>query len=104
MYRICDIICTIIANKNWNFNFIISKVYIKLDQPLTALDIYCKGIEEFPGETTLTVGKTARLHLAIHCVKNRRWSTGWFTLMDANTDAKFANTDHPQAVQGSMRG
>lgn len=39
----------------------LSKVYIKLDQPLTAVDIYKQGLEKFPGETSLLTG-IARIH------------------------------------------
>ena len=32
------------------------KVYVRLDQPLTAIDLYKKGLEKFPSETTLLTG------------------------------------------------
>ena len=32
------------------------KVYIRLDQPLTAIDIYKQGLEKFPNETSLLSG------------------------------------------------
>jgi len=31
----------------------LAKVYVKLDQPLAALDICQKGLEKFPGDVTL---------------------------------------------------
>ncbi|EDO48471.1 predicted protein [Nematostella vectensis] len=37
------------------------KVYIRLDQPLTAIETFKKGVEKFPGETTLLTG-IARIH------------------------------------------
>lgn len=32
------------------------KVYVRLDQPLTAVEVYKQGLEKFPGETTLLTG------------------------------------------------
>ena len=32
------------------------KVYVRLDQPLTAVDVYKAGLEKFPGETSLLTG------------------------------------------------
>ena len=32
------------------------KVYIRLDQPLTAVDVYKQGLEKFPNETSLLSG------------------------------------------------
>ena len=32
------------------------KVYVRLDQPLTAIEIYKQGLEKFPNETTLLTG------------------------------------------------
>ena len=37
------------------------KVYIRLDQPLTAIEIYKQGLEKFPGEVSLLTG-IARIH------------------------------------------
>lgn len=37
------------------------KVYIGLDQPLAALDVYKQGLEKFPEETFL-MGHTARIY------------------------------------------
>ncbi|XP_050404993.1 tetratricopeptide repeat protein 8 [Patella vulgata] len=39
----------------------LGKVYVRLDQPLRAVDIYKQGLEKFPGETTLLTG-IARIH------------------------------------------
>ncbi|KAL5008127.1 hypothetical protein ScPMuIL_013708 [Solemya velum] len=32
------------------------KVYVRMDQPLTAIDVYKQGLAKFPGETTLLTG------------------------------------------------
>ena len=32
------------------------KVYVRLDQPLLAIDVYKQGLVAFPGETTLLTG------------------------------------------------
>ena len=32
------------------------KVYVRLDQPLTAVEFYKQGLEKFQGETTLLTG------------------------------------------------
>lgn len=37
------------------------KVFIGLDQPLAALDVYKQGLEKFPEETFL-MGHTARIY------------------------------------------
>ena len=34
----------------------LGKVYQRLDQPLTAVDIYKQGLEKFPGEACLLTG------------------------------------------------
>ena len=39
----------------------LSKVFVKLDQPLAALELFEKGIEAFPGEISLIIG-CARVH------------------------------------------
>lgn len=39
----------------------LAKVYIRMDQPLTAMEVYNSALEKFPGETTLLIG-IARLH------------------------------------------
>ena len=39
----------------------LAKVFLRLDQPLAALELFEKGMAEFPGETTLIVG-SARVH------------------------------------------
>ena len=39
----------------------LSKVYIRLDQPLTSVEVYKQGLEKFPGETSLLTG-IARIH------------------------------------------
>ena len=44
----------------------LSKVYIRLDQPLTAVETYKQGLEKFPGETTLLTGM-ARIY-EVKCV------------------------------------
>lgn len=43
-------------------NFLyLAKVYIKLDQPLTSVEVYKQGLEKFPGEPALLTG-VARIH------------------------------------------
>ena len=32
------------------------KVYTRLDQPLTAVDVYKQGLDKFPGEASLLTG------------------------------------------------
>ncbi|KAH9519653.1 Tetratricopeptide repeat protein 8 [Bulinus truncatus] len=39
----------------------LAKVYCRLDQPLSAIDVYEQGLKQFPGETTLLTG-IARIH------------------------------------------
>ncbi|XP_046847761.1 tetratricopeptide repeat protein 8-like [Xenia sp. Carnegie-2017] len=39
----------------------LAKVYVRLDQPLTAIDVLKKGVEKFTGETALLTG-IARIH------------------------------------------
>ena len=39
----------------------LSKVYIRLDQPLAAVAVFKQGLEKFAGETTLLTG-IARIH------------------------------------------
>ncbi|XP_064624163.1 tetratricopeptide repeat protein 8-like [Lineus longissimus] len=39
----------------------LAKVYVRLDQPLTAIEVYTQGLEKFPGETALLTG-IARIH------------------------------------------
>jgi len=39
----------------------LAKVYVRLDQPLTAIEIYKQGLEKFPNELTLIVGQ-ARIY------------------------------------------
>ena len=39
----------------------LSKVYVRLDQPLTAIETYKQALEKFPGETSLLTG-IARIH------------------------------------------
>ena len=34
----------------------LAKVYTRLDQPKTSIDIFKVGLEKFPGETTLLTG------------------------------------------------
>ncbi|XP_002155374.2 tetratricopeptide repeat protein 8 isoform X1 [Hydra vulgaris] len=45
------------------------KVYVKLDQPLTGIEILVKGLEKFPQETTLLVG-IARIYEGMNDVIN----------------------------------
>jgi len=46
----------------------LAKVYIRLDQPLAAIDVYKQGLVKFPQEVSLLLGQ-ARLHevLTPHC-------------------------------------
>lgn len=39
----------------------LAKVFVKLDQPLAALELFEKGMEAFPGEVTIIIG-SARVH------------------------------------------
>ena len=41
------------------------KVYIRIDQPLTAVDIYKQGLEKFQGETSLLSG-IARIYEVLY--------------------------------------
>ncbi len=34
----------------------LAKVYVRLDQPLTAVEVYKQGLEKFPNETSLLTG------------------------------------------------
>ncbi|XP_068683435.1 tetratricopeptide repeat protein 8-like [Montipora foliosa] len=45
------------------------KVYRRLDQPLTAVEVYKKALEKFPGETTLLTG-IARIHEELNDMTN----------------------------------
>jgi len=45
------------------------KVYVKLDQPLTAIEVYTKGLEKFPKETTLLTG-IARIYEMLNDMTN----------------------------------
>ncbi|XP_072032447.1 tetratricopeptide repeat protein 8-like [Amphiura filiformis] len=45
------------------------KVYVRLDQPLTAIDVYKQGLEKFPGETTLLTG-IARIYEGMNDMTN----------------------------------
>ncbi|GAB6031788.1 Tetratricopeptide repeat protein 8 [Chamberlinius hualienensis] len=42
----------------------LAKVYIRMDQPLTAVELYNAALEKFPGETTLLIG-LARIYEAL---------------------------------------
>ena len=44
------------------------KVYVRLDQPLTAIDVYKQGLEKFPGETTLLTGIARIYEVSTFCV------------------------------------
>lgn len=45
------------------------KVYVRLDQPLTAVEIYKQGLEKFPSETTLLTGiaRIYEVNILHHC-------------------------------------
>lgn len=45
------------------------KVYVKLDQPLTAIEVFLKGLERFPKETTLLTG-IARIYEGMNDIAN----------------------------------
>ncbi|XP_031574824.1 tetratricopeptide repeat protein 8-like isoform X2 [Actinia tenebrosa] len=47
----------------------LGKVYRRLDQPLTAIETYKKGLEKFSGETTLMTG-IARIHEELYDMNN----------------------------------
>jgi tetratricopeptide repeat protein 8 len=42
----------------------LAKVYVRMDQPLTAIEVYKQGLEKFPNELTLIIGQ-ARIHEVI---------------------------------------
>ena len=46
----------------------LGKVYIRLDQPLTAVETYKQGLEKFPGETTLLTGMARIYEVKCACV------------------------------------
>jgi len=39
----------------------LAKVYIRMDQPLAAIDVYIQGLVKFPQEVSLLIGQ-ARVH------------------------------------------
>jgi tetratricopeptide repeat protein 8 len=41
---------------------LMAKSYVMMDQPLAAVDIYLKGIEKFPKETSLLLGIARYVH------------------------------------------
>ena len=41
---------------------LMAKAYVMMDQPLAAVDIYRKGIEKFPKETSLLLGIARYVH------------------------------------------
>jgi tetratricopeptide repeat protein 8 len=43
----------------------LAKVYLRLDQPIAALDLYTRGSEKFPGDVQLMLG-AARVHEALN--------------------------------------
>lgn len=43
----------------------LGKVYVRLDQPLTAIETYKQGLEKFPGETSLLTS-IARIYEVCH--------------------------------------
>ena len=45
-------------------NLFFPQVYLRLDQPLAALEVYRTGIDRFPGEVSLLTG-IARIYEAI---------------------------------------
>lgn len=45
------------------FFFLCAQVYQRLDQPITALNLFKQGLDHFPGEVTLLTG-IARIHEA----------------------------------------
>jgi tetratricopeptide repeat protein 8 len=42
----------------------LAKIYLRIDQPMDALQTYQKGLEKFPGDVALTIG-IARVHEAL---------------------------------------
>lgn len=44
------------------------KVYVKLDQPLTAIEIFSQGLEKFPGETALISGIARIYEVSKACI------------------------------------
>lgn len=41
-------------HENINSYLLLGRVYVRLDQPITALDVYTSGLDKFPQEVTLT--------------------------------------------------
>lgn len=44
------------------------KVYIRLDQPLTAVDVYKQGLEKFQNETSLLSGIARIYEVSTHAI------------------------------------
>lgn len=60
----------------------LGKVYQRLDQPLTAIDIYKQGLEKFPGEASLLTG-VARIYEGMDM---REEMTKWYkTVLDRDS-------------------
>ena len=47
----------------------LAKVYLRLDQPNTALDTYLKAVDKFPGDIHLLLG-IARVYEALNDITN----------------------------------
>ncbi|XP_013404505.1 tetratricopeptide repeat protein 8 [Lingula anatina] len=47
----------------------LAKVYVRLDQPLTAVEIFKQGLEKFPGETAILTG-IARIYEGLNDMEN----------------------------------
>ena len=54
------------------------KVYVRLDQPLTAIELYKQGLDKFPSETTMLAG-IARIYevCALKTYLHSFWSKCW---------------------------
>lgn len=54
-------------NHNISVYLELCKVYVKLDQPNTAIESYTKGLEVFPADTSLLIG-ISRIHMMMGAV------------------------------------
>lgn len=55
----------------WKIFSFFLQVYQRLDQPITALNLFKQGLDHFPGEVTLLTG-IARIH-EVHCFTMVQW-------------------------------
>jgi len=53
----------------------LAKVYVRLDQPLTSVDVYKQGLEKFSSESVLMTG-IARIYEVTQCVPHTHTHNG----------------------------